>query len=65
MSFEEIINNGINNPECAFFVGMWVGKFIMLKIMFGMVVGYGVIKIINALALEPLLNWIKKKLKFV
>lgn len=62
MVFEEIINQGINNPECSFFVGTFIGQTLSLRIMLFLSMIYLLIKAIDKLAFTPLLNKIKSKL---
>lgn len=59
----DIITTGLNNPDCAFFVGQTFG----ISQAFGMVVFIAVFgtvyKLIDKLALEPLIEWIRKKIR--
>ena len=63
MTLSEIINTGMNNPECSFFVGVMMGNVLMFKLFMMMAVAYFMFKIIDKLALDPTLAWIKRKFK--
>jgi len=34
MALSEIIQNGLNNPDCAYFTGMFMGELFFLKAIF-------------------------------
>jgi len=61
-NFTSMVFNGVNNPDCAFFVGSFMGQFIGFKIIFMVVIGYICLRFIEKLTLIPLLEWLKKKL---
>ena len=52
---------GLNNPECAFFVGQWFGAFTMGKLVFAYLGLLLLYKFIDKLAIEPLINKLKNK----
>jgi hypothetical protein len=62
MALSDIITTGINNPDCSFFVGTFVGQLSLFKIVTFMVLSYFVFKIIDTLALDPFLKWIKEQI---
>ena len=57
----ETIMNGLNNPDCAFFVGTWTGSFLSFKYLIAVFVIFAVMKVLDRLALEPLITRIKNK----
>ena len=59
----ETIQAGLNNPDCAFFVGSWTGSFLSFKYLIAVFVIYGVMKALGRLALEPLIAYVKTKFK--
>lgn len=65
MTLSEIINAGLNNPDCSFYVGMSVGQFSGIKTMFLLGLLYITMKFVEGLAVTPLLVWIKSKFKKV
>ena len=58
----ETIMNGLNNPECAFYVGSFLGGLLAVKWVIVALIFIYVSKVIDKLAFEPFLNWIKKKI---
>lgn len=61
MTFADIINSGLNNPDCSFWVGMSMGQFTILKTAMALFVFAIVYKFIDKILLEPFINWIKRK----
>lgn len=58
-NLSSIISTGLNNPECAFFVGQMFGQYTSLKILLGMAGFIMVYKLVDNLALIPLMEKIK------
>ena len=50
----------MNNPECAFFTGAFVGQSLAIKWVLMMAGLYYVFKAVDKLAFEPFIEWIKK-----
>ena len=63
MALAEIIKVGMDNPDCSFFVGVFTGQFVAFRYIVFLAVLYVVFKVVDKLALEPILEWIKKKIK--
>ena len=63
MTLGEIITTGLNNPECAFFVGQTFGTFLVFKIAIGLAIINWIYKAMDVLAFEPFINWIKKRFR--
>jgi len=59
----ETIAAGLNNPDCAFFVGNFMGNFLAMRWLFFLAVCYFMFKIIDKLAFEPIVEWMKSKIK--
>lgn len=53
---------GMNNPDCAFYVGAVTASFLVLKIIFSLVLAYLALRILEKLIFTPLLNWIARKI---
>lgn len=60
MSLAETINNGLNNPECAFFVGQYLGQASTGKLVLYMSIIYFGIKLIDKIIFEGLPSICKK-----
>lgn len=58
----ETVAAGLNNPECAFFVGSFIGGYMAIVWLLYMLAAFALFKLIDKLALEPLLNWLKVKI---
>ena len=59
----ETIANGLNNPDCAFFVGNFLGNYTSFRWVLALIGAYFVFKAVDTLAFKPLLDFIKKSLK--
>lgn len=59
----EIITAGLNNPECAFYVGAFTGQFMALRYLIVVLIIFFVFKIIEKLAFEPFISWVKNKVR--
>jgi len=62
MTLAENLVNGMNNPDCAFYVGATIGQYLVLRILSALVLAYFLIRILDKLVFTPLLNWISKKI---
>ena len=60
MSLTEIITTGMNNPDCAFFVGSFYGQVMTMKGIITLMGLLLIFKILDKLVIEPCLEWIKK-----
>ena len=58
-----IIFNGINNPECSYFVGYFLGQSNVFGRVIMIFMLFTLYKLVNTLAFDPLLKWIKTKIK--
>lgn len=63
MALAETIQTGLNNPECAFFVGSYMGAAWGAKLLFMAYLMYAIAKVLDKIALEPFIAWIKTKMK--
>jgi hypothetical protein len=57
-----ILVNGINNPDCSFYVGTFVGQLFILKLIMILAVAYWLISFASNLLINPLINKLKIKL---
>lgn len=62
MVLSEIISTGMNNPECAFFTGAFVGGLIYAKLLVLFLVFVALFRAIEKLAITPLIEWLHKKI---
>lgn len=61
MTLAEIITTGMNNPECAFFVGSFFGSAFIIKIaLIVSAIGF-LYKAADNFIVEPLFTYIKRK----
>ena len=61
MSLSEIISTAINNPECSILTGMIVGQMGVVKFSVTVVGLYFLIKLVDKLAFEPFIDYLKHK----
>ena len=61
MGFANTFLEQFNNPECSMLSGMFAGEVMTSKVIFYLAVSYALIKIVDKLAFDPLLTWIKNK----
>lgn len=61
----DTIINGINNPDCAYFVGMTVGSASLFGKLFLLMAVFTLFKFVEKLAVEPIIAKIKNKIKGV
>jgi len=61
-TLSEIITTGLNNPDCSFFTGAVVGQMLVFRWVITFFVLHFIFKIIEKLALDPLITWLKKKI---
>ena len=57
----ETIMTGLNNPDCAFYVGAFAGQMFVVRWLFFLLIVYVLLKAVDKLALEPLLKYLKIK----
>lgn len=57
----ETIAAGLNNPECSFYVGAFLGQAMFGKLLIYAGVIYIIVKSLDKLAIEPFIAWVKKK----
>ena len=50
------------NPECSYLTGALGGMYIFSRFIILFLVGLIIYKVVNTLAIEPLLEWIKNKI---
>ncbi len=62
MTFSEILIAGLDNPECSFFVGMFIGQILAVRIFLIFIFALILFSIINKLALAPFLEWARKRI---
>ena len=62
MALGEIIKAGLNDPNCAFFVGNFLGMAIALRWIVVLVFIYWIFSAANKLAFEPFIGWVKNKI---
>ena len=61
MTLAETITAGVNNPECAFFVGHWMGEFMTTRLVFFLLLILFVAKLFEQMLFLPTIEWIKGK----
>ena len=61
ITFADTLIKGLNNPDCSFFVGTFIGQIITFKLIFFLIGVYLVFKVVEKLVLDPILAWLKKK----
>ena len=54
-----ILMNGLNNPDCAFYTGQMFGQIIAFRTIFIILMIYLLLKIIEGIAVNPLIEKIK------
>ena len=52
----------MNNPECAFYVGATFGQFLIFRIVAALFAFYFIVKVVDKLALTPLLEYLRNKI---
>ena len=62
-TFSAIILRGLNNPDCSFYVGQMMGQYTTFKITVIFILIYFGLRAFENLAFQPILEWIKTKLK--
>lgn len=62
MTLADVISAGMQNPDCAFFTGAFMGQWLAVKYLVIIWLIYVVFKFIDKLAVEPLMSWIEKKI---
>jgi len=61
-NLSQIMNAGMNNPDCSFWVGMSFGQISGMKLVFAFIIGGLLWKALDTLLLEPGIAYIKSKL---
>jgi len=61
-NFTMMVQNNLNDPNCALSVGAVLGSIFLVKLVGYIVGGYIVLKIVERLALDPILEWLKAKI---
>jgi hypothetical protein len=61
MALSEIIRAGMDNPDCSFFLGAFMGQIMVIRWVLAIYFIHIVWKIVDRLALDPFLDWVKKK----
>ncbi len=61
MVFTDIMMEQMNNPQCSFLSGMVTGQIFTVKYLIAIFGLYIAFKLVQNLALDPLITWIKKK----
>jgi hypothetical protein len=62
MTLAENLFTQLNDPNCSYLTGMYLGGITVYKIIFSMVIAYFIFKAVDKLAFEPLLNYCKLKI---
>ena len=62
MTLAETFAQQLNSSECSTIAGTYIGLFQGIKITYYVIISYFILKAIDRLAYEPLLNWVKSKL---
>lgn len=57
-----IIQTGMNNPDCSFWVGMSVAQISGIKLVFAFIIGGILWKAIDTIFIDPGIKFIKSKL---
>jgi hypothetical protein len=57
----ETIAAGLNDPNCAFFVGSFTGNFLSFKYLLVVILLFFLFKLLDGLVAEPLLKKFKAK----
>lgn len=61
-NFSDIIVNGLNNPDCSFYTGAWLGGYVVIKFLGLLLLFTIVFKAIDHLIYNPFLLWLKNKI---
>lgn len=59
MALNEIIKKGMDNPDCAFFVGSYLGNISAYQKILLLALIYFMFKVANNLVVDPIIFWIK------
>jgi len=54
---------GINNPDCSFFVGSWLGAFFTFRIIVIVIIAFFIFKVIDSLIINPILSYLNQLIK--
>lgn len=61
MNFADNLLSQMNDPNCSMLSGMMIGQLNTLKISWFIISSYFIFKLIDVLAFEPIMTWIKNK----
>ena len=61
-TFATILINQMNDPDCSMLTGMTMGQLISIRWILTAFIIYAILKAIDKLAFEPLVDWIKNKI---
>lgn len=61
-AFSERFITAINTPQCDVLTGTIMGTYFFFKVLLVLLGAYVIIRTLEKLAFEPLLDWIKKKI---
>ena len=62
MALSEIISTGLNNPECAFYTGAFVGQWLAVKYLMIIWAIYVIFKFLDKLVIDLLAEKLKIKI---
>ena len=62
VTIADTIRTGLNNPDCAFYVGQWFGMWLALKFFIFFAVAYYLFRLLDKVMLEPAAEWTKNKI---
>jgi len=62
MTLSDQLITQINNPDCSYLVGGFMGGWIIAKLIFGIIIAYILLSAVDKLAYQPFLDWCKSKL---
>lgn len=56
-----VLSKQLVNPDCSYLTGMLIGQLMTVRLIIFILVVYLLLRIVDKLALTPLLEWIKNK----
>ena len=62
-NFTQTIITGMNNPECAFFVGQVTGQNEAVRMLAIVLLAAFIFKLVNKAVIDPIIEWVKQKVK--
>ena len=60
--FADALLTQITNPDCSYLTGMVIGGVMIVRVLIIIYLLYLATRIIDKLALNPFLDWLKKKI---